>query len=204
MEFEQCEIRANKSGSSMYTYYEFVAHAVGPHGGYIVARTPQFPAEEHMRLTSYKPFHFQSFPDEPAGNHFQRQFFDALVDHLVRTGWEPLAGSGLKWYGQHFRRHVGFSDPDPAPATPYTLGDVEAWREKALKLVDQYERHPDATSCRKVAEAFMQLGLALERERRFKQAYQFYVDASLKFKEIALPAEAAKASRWAERVGRRK
>ncbi len=205
MEFEQCEIRAQHRSSATYIYYEFIVEAIGPQGSYIVARTPEFPAEEHMVLKSLKPlFQIPSYGNEPDGNAFQRKIFNALVNHLVQTGWEPLAESGPKWYNRRFRRRVSRFIADSAPNTPYTLGDVEEWAEKAQKLAVQYERHPDSTSCRKLAEALMQLGLALERTYRFGEALQCYVDAGQMFEGIALTAEAVKAYQSAERVLNRK
>jgi len=201
MDFEQCEIRANRYGS-LIVNHEFVAEAVGPDGPYIAARTPQFGAyEPNLKNTLFYPSHGVDQPDDTS---FQRKFFNALVEHLVHVGWEPLAESGAYWYSRRFRRRVSLYVPDPEPATPYTLGDMEEWRGKALKALDQYERRRDAKSCRGLAEAYEQLGLALEREHQFKDAYTAYFQAGQKFEEIAATAEAAKAYLRAERVLRRK
>jgi len=201
MDFERGEIRANRYGS-LIVNHEFVAEAVGPDGFYIVARTPQFGAyEPNLRNTLFYPSHGV---DQPDNTPFQRKFFNALVEHLVRVGWEPLAESGAYWYSRRFHRRISLYFSDPEPATPYTLGDLEEWRGKALKALDQYEHHRDAKSCRQLAEAFRQLGLALEREHQFKDSYTAYFQAGQKFEKIAVTAEATEVYLRAERVLRRK
>lgn len=204
MEFEQCEIRAkNDPGFLSSPNWELVAEAVGPHGTYIVARTPRFsPYDQHNALTLNLFWHRYSL-NELDDIPYHRGIFNALVDHLIRVGWEPLAESGVNWYSRRFRRRVSIYVPDPEPATPYTLGDMEEWRGKALKALEQYERRRDGKSCRGVAEALEQLGLVLEREHQFKDAGTAYFQAGQKFEEIAATAEAARAYLRAERVLRR-
>lgn len=200
MQFEQCEIGFNRYGSFAVNF-DFVAEAIGPHGTYIAARTPQFgaydPSKPWQGMGSYRV-------DYPDDKPFQRQFFNALVSFLVHTGWEPLAASGAYWFSRRFQRSVSLSVPDPEPANPYTLGDGKVWRKKSLKALDRYEKQKDTKSCRELAEAFMQLGLALEREHQFQDALTNYLQAGQFFEEISLTDEAAKAYLWAERVLHRK
>lgn len=205
MQFEQCEIRANNDpGLLSSPNWELVAEAVGPYGTYRAARTPRFsPYDQHNGFTLTLFVHRYSLY-ELDDISYHREFLNALVEHLVHVGWEPLAESGVYWFSRKFRRRVSLYVPDPEPATPYTLGDMEESRQKALKANDQYERRRDAKSCRRLAEAYEQLGLALEREHEFKYAYTAYFQAGQKFEEIAATAEAAKAYLRAEQVLRRK
>lgn len=205
MEFEQCEIRArNDPGFLDFPNWEMIAEAVGPHGTYIAARTPRFsPYDQHNALTLnlfWHRYNLYELDDIP----YHQDILNALVDHLRGVGWEPLAESGVYWYSRKFRRPISLYVPDPEPAKPYMLGDMEEWRRKALKALNQYERYRDAKSCRRLAEAFGQLGLALEREHQFNDAYTAYFQAGQKFEEIAVTAEAAKVYLRAERVLRRK
>src|SRR5690348_7612698 len=98
MEFERCEIKANKYGS-LEPMYEFVAEAVGPHGTYIVARTSKF-------RRSFIPLPFVhgygEFQDKP----FHREMLNQLVNHLIEAGWEPLTLSGVDWYSCTFQRRI--------------------------------------------------------------------------------------------------
>ncbi len=197
MQFEQCEIRANRYGS-LTVEHEFVAEVLGPHGSYVAARTPRFAAfEPNLKNTLFYPSHGVDQPDD---TQYQRQFFNALVSFLVHIGWEPLAASGSYWFSRRFQRSSSLYIPDPQPATPYTLGDGEAWRKKALKALDQYERRGDAKSCRELADALLQLGLALEREHQLQEALTTYLRAGQMFVQISSTAEAEKASQWAARV----
>jgi len=197
MEFEQCEIRANRYGS-LIVNHEFVAEAVGPHGSYVVARTPQFGAYEPTLMNTI--FYPRHGVDQPDDTPYQRRIFNVFVSYLVSTGWEPLAESGVYWFSRRFRRPVSRSLPDPEPATPYTLGDLEEWQEKTLKAFNQYQQKKDPQSCRKLAEALLQLGLAFERGHQFTNAGDAYFRAGHKFEEIGAIEEAAKAYQQAERV----
>ncbi len=203
MEFEQCEIRAKRYDVfPLSCEFEFVAEAVGPNGGYVVARTERFsPYEPSLMHLFFMPRHNFYEPDD---KRYQRAFFDELVDYLTRDGWESLLESGVYWFSRRFRRRVSLYVPDPEPTTPYTLGDLEEWQGKALRALDQYERHRDARSCSKLAEAFLQLGLSLEREHQFEDACKAYFQAGQKFEEISATAEAAKAYLRAEQVLHRK
>ncbi len=74
------------------------------------------------------------------------------------------------------------------------------WQQKTRKAVNQYERHRNAASCRKLAESFMQFGVALERVRQFEEAGTVYRQAAQAFEAISSSEEAAKARRRADRV----
>jgi tetratricopeptide (TPR) repeat protein len=197
MQFEQCEIRANRYGS-LIVNHEFVAEGAGPHGSYVVARAPQFGAyEPTLKHLFFYPRHGVDQPDDTP---YQRRIFNVFADYLVSTGWEPLAESGVYWFSRRFRRPVSRSLPDPEPATPYTLGDLEAWQEKTLKAFNQYQQQKDPQSCRKRGEALLQLGLAFERRHQFTNAGDAYFRAGHNFEEIGAIEEAAKAYQQAERV----
>ncbi len=91
MEFEQCEIRANKVGSPSW---ELVAEAVGPHGTYIAARTPEFsPYDQHNVFVLNLFWHRYSvyeLDDIP----YHREFLNALVQARGNTTevWERAGG----------------------------------------------------------------------------------------------------------------
>src|SRR5579872_7309460 len=197
MDFEQCEIRANRVGSPIW---ELVAEAVGPHGTYIAARTQKFsPYDQHNDFVLNLFWHRYSLyelDDIP----YHRDVFNALVDYLSHIGWEPSVESGVNWYSRKFQRLMSLYVPDPAPSKPYTLGDEAEWHQRARKAISQYERRRDAVSLRKLAECSMQLGLALERIREFESAYKIYRGAASNFDKIHATEEAAKARRWAERI----
>src|SRR5947209_11886288 len=111
MEFEQCEIRArNDPGFLSSPNWELVAEAVGPHGTYIVARTPRFsPYDQHNALTlnlSWHRYSLYELDDIP----YHRDIFNALVDYLIRAGWEALPESGVNWYSRKFRRPISLLD----------------------------------------------------------------------------------------------
>jgi len=174
--------------------------ARGPDGTYTVARTPKFPG--------YVPRWYYWIPGikpdisyvELLENELSRGVLDSLIDHLRHTGWELLAESGVHWYSRIFRRPTFLYVPDPDPSTPYTLFDEVEWQQKTREAVNQYERHRNAASCRKLAECTMQFGLALERVRQFDEACAVYRQAAQAFKAISSSEEAAKARRQADRV----
>src|SRR2546428_11350719 len=116
MEFEQCEIRANRVGSPSWL---LVAEAVSPHGTYIAARTPEFsPYDQHNVFVLNLYWHRYSLyelDDIP----YHREILNALVDHLNHVGWTLLSESGVYWYSQKFRRPMSLYVPDPVPSTPY-------------------------------------------------------------------------------------
>src|SRR5207237_280215 len=58
------------------------------------------------------------------------------------------------------------------------------WYHKAGKLLDRYKRRGDDKSCRELAEAYMQLGLALEREYQFEEAATVYRHAAQHFEKL--------------------
>jgi len=199
MNFEQCEIRANKYSIFPFACeFEFVAEVVGPDGTYIAARTQRFPPYKptYINFIWMPPHGFY----EPDNKRFQREYLNDLVDHLIRVKWEPLAESGVNWYSRKFRRPISLYVPDPAPKVPYTLGDDAEWRLKVLKAISHYERRGSAAACRNLAESFMRFGLALERVRLFEEAYEAYGHAAVYFGKINRVEEAAKAYRLAERI----
>ena len=192
MEFERCEIRANKYGS-LEPMYEFVAEAVGPHGAYIAARTPKF-------RRSFIPLPFVhgygEFQDKP----FHREMLNYLIAYLVHIGWEPLTLSGVDWYSRTFQRPISLYVSDPAPSMPYTLGDETQWQQKVRKLLNRYEQRRNIQSCHELAKGLLQFGLALERIHQFEHACAAYRQAAECFEEISSAEEAAKARRQADRV----
>ena len=192
---EQCEIRANRHHLLGVSNFEFVAEAWGgPGGTYIVARTPEFAPFDPTFINKYLLKIFDYNLGEPVDGPFHRKYLNFLVDFLGSVGWKPLAISGVKWYSRRFERPISLYIPDPDPRSmPYTIGDVEKQRQTVLNLLDQFESHPDARSCRKLAEQCMPLGVALERGRRFAEAGQIYAQAEQYFENIDLTDEASKA-----------
>lgn len=196
MGFEQCEIRANRFRVLDAYNFEFVAEARGsPDGTYIVARTPVFPPYKITFWNIVLPIKLYDTPYDPVEGAFHRKFLNFLVDHLVRVGWRPLAISGVNWYSHRFERPLSLYVPDPDPRSmPYTIGDRREWGQKVLDLLDRYKKHPDAKSCRKLAEGAMRLGVVLEREREFIEAGKIYAQAEQCFESISLADEALRAT----------
>jgi hypothetical protein len=197
MDFEQCEIRANRLLALWSCNFEFVAEASGgPAGTYIVARTPEFAPYEPTLVNRVFPILklTESNPAEPVDGVFHRKYLNFLVDFLRSVGWKSLAVSGVKWYSRRFERPISLYVPDPDPRSmPYTIGDVEKQGQKVLNLYDQFESHLDAKLCHKLARECMSLGVALERGRRFAEAGQIYAQAEQYFENVDLADEALKA-----------
>jgi hypothetical protein len=203
MDFEQCEILGNRYGRYLINLeFEFEARATGPDGVYIVARTPRFPPFEATVWTTVFPMASPQYniwePDERIP--LQREQLDMLVNFLVGTGWEPLAESGVHWFSRKFRRRVAVYIPDPDPAHPYVVGDSARLTEQVRRLNDRRPARPDPRSLQELGQAWMQLGVALEREHRATDAFTAYGFAVQVFEEMSAHADVARARQWAERV----
>ena len=88
--WEYCEILAEDASFRFWARFRFSAKAVGPQGTYMAARSPET---------------FSS-PDPYSSDRKHVAACDALVQKLVRDGWEPISEKGPRWYSYKFRRPV--------------------------------------------------------------------------------------------------
>lgn len=79
----------------------FVARAIGTKGAYSAGQTRFFWLAPPIPLVGYI-LGGGDLPSRDNKNHVA--YYNVLVEHLVKDGWEPVLVSGVKWYQSSFRR----------------------------------------------------------------------------------------------------
>ena len=93
-QWETCEIKWEPKFSILSAGGHFWARAVGPRGVYSAGESQYFKTNGFMSAVS-----FPAGKDCIAGQN-------ALVERLVKDGWESTGGRGIEWYNDKFRRRV--------------------------------------------------------------------------------------------------